>query len=260
MFINTISESKSKTFKECQLKYKFNYIKRLKESGTNTDPLHFGSYIHKILEDGVACTTLAQLTTIADRERKNYSFSKDYEPKIERCLKNFLRFNASLAKTISTEMVYEVLVDETYDISLNGIVDRVVEGSEGGVLVIDYKTSKRELKKIDLYQDRQMQGYAYAMSKLLNVPLKNITVSHFYPLTGNFVTCSYSPNQINVYLKEKIEQVWTIRKKKTEEFPAMENQFCNWCGYKKYCPKFNPQRVCEERLKTAPTKKRRKKL
>jgi RecB family exonuclease len=231
----------------------------LKEAGTNTDPLHFGSYIHKILEDGVNATTMAELTTIAEAERKTYSFAKTYEPKIERCLKNFLRFNATLTETVSTEMVYEVTVDKEKEISLNGIIDRVVKGKDGGYLVIDYKTSKRELKSLDLYQDRQMMGYAYAISQLMNVSLKDITVAHYYPLTNNFVTCKYSSTQISVYLREKIEQVWKIRKMKTDDFVPMVNQFCNWCGYKKYCPKFNPAQVCEERLRTAPTKPRRKK-
>ena len=259
MFINTISESKSKTFKECQLKYKFNYIKRLQGEGSNTDPLHFGSYIHKILEDGVAATTLVELTKIAEAERKNYSFGKTYEPKIEKCLKNFLRFNASLTETVSTEMVYEVTVDKEKEISLNGIIDRVVKGTDGGYLVIDYKTSKRELKKIDLYQDRQMQGYAFAISKIMEVPLDKITVAHYYPLTNNFVTCKYSATQISVYLREKIDQVWKIRKMKTDDFKPMQNQYCNWCSFKNYCPEFNDPMLCEQRLKTAPTKPRRKK-
>ena len=156
MFINTISESKSKIFKECQLKYRYRYVDRLKEQSSNTDALHFGSYIHKIFEDGVAATTLAELTNIADETRKDYSFSETYDPKIEVCLKNFLRFNATLSETVATEMVYEVVYDKEKDIKLNGVIDRIIKGKDGGYLVIDYKTSKRELKEIDLYQDRQL--------------------------------------------------------------------------------------------------------
>jgi putative RecB family exonuclease len=248
MFINTISESKSKTFKECQLKYRYRYVDRFKEERTNTDPLHFGSYIHKIFEDGYQATTLAQLTVIADNVKKDYTFSESYTPKIKTCLENFLRFNASLSETVSTEMVYEVVYDKEKDLKLNGIIDRVIKGTDGGYLVIDYKTSKRELSELDLYQDRQMQGYAFAIHKKLGVPLSNIVVAHYYPLTNHFVTCKYSPNQIKHYLKEKVDQMWKIRKMKKEEFRAMQNQFCNWCGYKTLCPEFNSGRLCEERI------------
>ena len=248
MFINTISESKSKTFKECQLKYRYRYVDRLKEESKNTDALHFGSFIHKILEDGVAATTLAQLTVIADNVKKDYTFSESYNPKIEVCLKNFLRFNATLAETVATEMVYEVIYDKEKDIKLNGIIDRIIKGKDGGYLVIDYKTSKRELKEIDLYQDRQMQGYAYAVHKKLGVPLSDIVVAHYYPISNNFVTCKYSPNQINQYIREKVDQIWKIRKMKKDEFQAMENQFCNWCGYKDICPIFNDGVAVTKRL------------
>ena len=264
MFINTISESKSKTFTECQLKYRYRYVDRIKEQSKNTDALHFGSFIHKILEDGVEATTLAELTVIADNVKKDYTFSESYDPKIEVCLKNFLRFNATLSDTVATEMVYEIVHDAEKDIKLNGIIDRIIKGKDGGYLVIDYKTSKRELKPIDLYQDRQMMGYAYAVHKKLGASLDNIVVAHYYPITNNFVTCKYSPSQIQKYLREKVDQVWKIRKMKKGDFCAMQNQFCNWCGYKDLCPEFvDPlsienkiQRIKEDRKKTSKTNKK----
>ena len=258
MFINTISESKSKTFKECQLKYRYRYIDRFKEERTNTDPLQFGSYIHKIFEDGFEATDLASLTVIAENLKKDYSFSESYNHKIKPCLENFLRFNATLSETVSTEMIYEIVYDKEKDLKLNGIIDRVIKGTDGGYLVIDYKTSKRELSELDLYQDRQMQGYAYAIHKKLGVSLDKIVVAHYYPLTNHFVTCKYSPNQIKNYLKEKVEQMWKIRKMKKAEFQPMQNQFCNWCGYKNICPEFNSGRVCEERIQALKNSKRTK--
>lgn len=206
----------------------------------------------------MAATTLAELTNIAESAKKDYSFSETYTPKIEVCLKNFLRFNATLSDTVATEMVYEVVYDAEKEIKLNGIIDRIIKGKDGGYLVIDYKTSKRELKEIDLYQDRQMMGYAYAVHKKMGVSFDNIVVAHYYPLTNNFVTCKYSPNQIKQYLKEKVDQVWKIRKMKKVDFCPMENQFCNWCGYKKLCPIFNEGRLVEERLQNLKDNKNRK--
>ena len=164
--------------------------------------MNFGSYIHKIFEDGYKKTTLAELTVIAKEVKKDYKFSDEYIPKINICLKNFLRFNATLEETVSAEMVYEVVQNKDKDINFNGVIDRVIKGSGGGYLVIDYKTSKREHTKLDMYQDRQMMGYAYAIHILLGVSLDQITCAHYYPLTNHFVPCKYSANQINVYIKE----------------------------------------------------------
>jgi len=258
MFINTISESKAKTFKECQLKYRYKYIDRFKEEAKNKDALHFGSFIHKIFEDGFKATDVATLTTIAENIKKSYPFSESYNPKIKKCIENFLRFNASLEETVATELVYEIVYDKKYDIKLNGIIDRVIKGKDGGYLVIDYKTSKRELSKLDLYQNTQMQGYAYAVHKLLKVPLDKITVAHYYPITNHFINVSYSPAQIKTYLKEKVEAVWKIRKMKKDEFKAIQNQFCNWCGYQPLCPEFNSGRICEERISKLKSTKRKK--
>lgn len=260
MFINTISESKSKTFKECQLKYRYRYVDRLPEpDDAPTDALHFGSFIHKIFEDGYQATSLDQLLVIAEAAKKDYTFSESYTPKIKTCLENFLRFNATLAETVSTEMVYEVVYDAEKDIKFNGVIDRVIKGKDGGYLVIDYKTSKRELSELDLYQDRQMQGYAFAIHKKLGVPLDNIVVAHYYPLTNHFVSCKYSANQIKHYIKEKVEQIWKIRKMKKDQFVAMQNQFCNWCAYKPMCPEFNAGTVCEERISALKEAKKRAK-
>ena len=250
MFINTISESKSKTFSECALKYRFNYIDRFKESERDTSPLHFGSYIHQIFEDGYQAKTYEELDVIAKRLKESYSFSDTYLPKIKICLENFLKFNATLGESIATEMVYEIVHDEKNEIKLNGIIDRVIKGTDGGILIIDYKTSKRESTQLDLYQDHQLMGYCYALHKKMNVPIEDIVVSHYYPLTSHFVTCKYSPNQINHYLKKKVDQIWKIRKMKKADFQPMENQFCKWCGFFDMCKLHNPESLCEQRIAT----------
>ena len=248
MFINTLSESKSKTFNQCGLKYKFKYINRLEETASNTDALHFGSFIHKIFEDGVEAKNVDALYTIAESIKKDYKFSAAHEKKIDICLKNFLRFNASLNETVGTELTYEIDLDEEKNIKQNGIIDRVVKGKDGGYLVIDYKTSKREKTKFDLYQDNQLKGYCNAIHRLYNVPIKDIVVAHYYPLTNNLVALSYTPQQIAMYIKSIIDEVWKIRKLKKDEMMPCKNEFCNWCAYKSLCPEFNDPNEINKKL------------
>ena len=247
MFINTISESKYQTFKQCNFKYRYRYIDSLKEdTSTNADALHFGSYIHKIFEDGVKATTVEELMSLSEELKSNYSFNSSYNPKIEVCAKNFLRFNASLETNDITELRYSIDVKE--DISVNGIIDRVVRGKQGGLLIVDYKTSKREKTKFDLYQDTQMKGYCYAAHKMYETPIDKITCAHYYPLTDTLVTIKYTNAQIQDYLKKIVEEVWRIRKLKKVQFCAQQNEFCNWCSYKKYCPVFFDEHTVAKRI------------
>ncbi len=234
------------------MKYRYKYVDYLPEPDeANTDALHFGSYIHKIFEDGVNIQSEKELVKLSEELRGEYKVSTDYTGKDLICIKNFLEFNKKLGETVSTELSFEVELGK--DIKLNGIIDRIIKGKNNTYLIIDYKTSKKEKSKIELYQDTQLKGYTYAVHKMFNVPIKNITVAHYYPLTDNLVNVSYTSNQINSYVKSIIDEVWRIRKAKKESLVATRNEFCNWCPYKSLCPEFNDPLVIEENLKKIKT-------
>jgi putative RecB family exonuclease len=247
MFINTISNSKRDTFKQCKLKYRYRYVDRLPDYDiSNTDALHFGSYIHQIFEDGYQASDLSGLVKLAEENKEKYSFAKSYDDKVLPCLKNFLRFNSSLPEDGIPEQHFDIEVAE--GITMNGYIDRIIKGQEGGYLVIDYKTSKRQKSKIDLYQDPQLKGYVYAVHKLYDVPIKNITAAHYYPLTDTIVNVQYTTQQIHAHVRSVVDDVWKIRKAKKADLHPMRNQFCNWCSYKSLCPEFTETCVIEKRI------------
>ena len=208
----------------------------------------FGSYIHKIFEEGVG-KSIEDLIALSKSLRSNYKFSGRYnEALTNKCIANFYEFNKKLGKSVGEETVYEVSICEKTKIKHNGIIDRIVEGREGGYLVIDYKTSKREKSKIDLYNDAQLQGYAYAVHKIYGVPFNKIWCAHYYPISNTLVSVQFSQTQMNAFVRKFIEQVWTIRKKKAGEYPAIRNEFCDWCSYKSLCPKFRTGPQIQQRL------------
>ena len=257
MYIKTVSPSKIKVFDECKAKYKFRYIHRLKDEYNGTvskDALQFGQFIHKIFEDGVDTQTEEGLFEIAASIRSQYTFGQEKEKLTERCLKHFFNFNKNLSENVSTEMVFSI--DTGMDFEVNGVIDRIVKGSTGKYLVIDYKTSKRPTPKRELYTDIQLRMYTYAVHKMYNIPVEDITVGHYYPHLDKLVTLKYSSSQIRMFLNEQKKKIWDIRKRKLENFPCQINQFCNWCGFKDICP---AQGASPARLQEILTERKNKK-
>lgn len=244
MFINKISNSKADTYKNCPQSYKLYYVDYIPRGQTGAT--QFGIFIHRVFELGYKAQTLEELETIAESIKSNYNIPTDLAKETKKCLKNFFTWNKPLTCTIMTEGPYEV--DLTEEIKHNGIIDRVVSGTSGGVLVIDYKTGKNELSKFQLLSNEQLQGYAYAIHKQLGVPYDKITVGLYYPRTNNFPTCTYSNLAMNKFVESKVKLVWEIRKKKAGDFPAIVNDFCNFNACKHYCYKFNPLPVVQQRL------------
>ena len=259
MFINKISPSKLKTYNECKKKYQFKYVDYLKgiyNENSNTDALQYGSYVHKIFELGTELETIEELQTLAGELRDNYTFSSVKEKNLQLILENFFVFNKKLEETISNEMVFEL--DITDDFKINGIIDRVIKGKSGSYLVVDYKTSRRPTPKHELFSDPQMLMYAFAVSKLMNVPVEKVSVAHYYPHLDKLVSVKFGRTQMSVFLRGLKEKIWEIRKKKKVQLNPNLNQYCNWCQHKDLCPEFGgtPEMLeeakkCEQAKRTA---------
>tara|TARA_R110000782_G_scaffold184388_2_gene274673 strand:+ start:34489 stop:35361 length:873 start_codon:yes stop_codon:yes gene_type:complete len=240
MFINSISASKSDVIDQCLWKYYLRYVLRYPGFGSkNEDALNFGSFIHKVFEEGYKLKDFKSLLKVAEAERPTYRVPFRENDRMKACLENFLSWNQKLGETVATEGAYKIPLDVERDIEFIGIIDRVIKGTDGSYLVIDYKTSKREKKKKDLLNDKQLMGYAFAIHRTYNIPYDKIYCSHYYPLSNNFVSVRFSKFQIFQWEKKEIDKVWKIRKKKKDEFYSQRNVFCDWCEYQPACDKFN---------------------
>ncbi len=247
MFLNQTSTSRSDIIDQCLWKYNCKYILHLPGFGSkNEESLNFGSFLHKVFELGYKEHDLKSLLKIAEENKRTYHIPFSLNEKTKIAVENFLLWNQKLGETISTERAFSVPLDAENDIAFIGVIDRVVKGKEGGYLVIDYKSSKREKKTKDLLSDKQMMGYAYAVHTEYGVDYKDIWCAHFYPLTGNFYPVRFSRFQIDNWRKKELDKVWRIRKKKKDEFPPMTNIFCDYCEFKPVCEKFNSkEQVCQ---------------
>lgn len=247
MFLETISTSKSDVIDQCLLKYDYRYIRRYPGyPSKNEDALDFGTYMHRIFELGYKCNHIKELEAISENIKSEYKVPLVYKDRIHECLSNFFRLNSGLGETVDVE--HEFNLELAQGIKFNGFIDRIVKGKDGGYLVIDYKTSKKQKTKMDLLRDKQLTGYAYAVATEFNVPVNKIWCAHYYPITDTLVSVQFTQAAINRWKDKEISKVWNIRKKKKNEFPPMVNQFCDWCEYKDMCPAHCDAELVKTRL------------
>lgn len=249
MFIETASPSKINTYKQCQQKYKLYYNDKLPQKFNKTldvGPTQWGSYIHKIFEEGYELQDINELAKVANDLRPNYVFKESKLKTLPKFLKNFLRFNAKIYKTLEVE--YKFKVEFESGMTLNGIIDRIAQTKDGKLVVIDYKTGKGRKNKLELAKDVQLLSYAYAIGRKYKIGVDKILVCHYYPEDDKLVGLVYTNRDISAFLYRMKQQFWDIRKKKAADCKPSTSGLCDWCGFKEICPAFNSEHQIKQRI------------
>ena len=101
--------------------------------------------------------------------------------------------------------------------------------------------------------------YTFAISRLYDTPIDNITVAHYYPHLDKLVNIKFSEAHVLMYIRKLTQKIWEIRKKKKSDFFPQMNQYCDWCGFKSMCPKLNPATHLAEYNEAIKAKKAKKK-
>ena len=237
---------------ECYLKFKYRYIDRFKEvfneKKKDADHLQWGLYVHRIFELGEDAETVKDLKIIAEKELGNYHFHQKRLKDLPKILSNFLNFNKKIKKnSVGSEINFEI-EEEDMGLITNGKIDRVVKGTDGRYLVIDYKTGKPKTKA-QLMKDVQLVTYIFAICEIYDTTPEKVKVAHYYPHLDKFVDLSI-PTQIYHNVRKKYKsRIWKVRKLKTSELKPTLNNFCNWCGFKDICPLHTDRMLCEARIK-----------
>lgn len=268
-----ISYSKLSTFKQCPLKYRFQYVDKLP---TKPAPaLFFGSTIHACLEwlhrpDGAddAPRTLADLL---DHLEQNWLPPAEFDADAlaqAGCTKErgeqvlteyFLKHvgqDATAGRTNEPDRAHAVekkfKIDFDGDV-VNGIIDRIdrVVDTAGNVSyeIIDYKTNKKAPNR--LYDEQLVQLAIYKWAAEEGKDWDNRALD-FYPVgrAGLFfvvpeVNRKMFPERGLDVAAVKQEVRTTIDKIKaataaiesdSEAFCPTPNKLCNWCDFQDLCP------------------------
>lgn len=116
-------------------------------------------------------------------------------------------------------------------IVLFGKVDRIDEGVEGGLRIVDYKTGRNQLDVEDLSRDAACQVYALAAADTYKRPVEKVSL--IYLQTGHEISWSPEPEDLET-AQERLEEL-VGRILTTEEFEATPGDQCRFCPFQLRC-------------------------
>lgn len=243
-----LSVSKTKTFLECQARYKYSYILKLPQKD-NTFTI-FGKFCHKVLEDfhlaymeGSTENYNVTMSKAFKAALSEFKLTPDMKKECWDIINQYLKIVSDQKKegihtnVIACERRFEFNI--TDDIILNGAIDRIQIDDDGIIHVGDYKTvrNKKYLKDNEL----QLLTYAYyimfnAYPDAQKVRCSYILLRHDY----EYITYEFT--------REEVAKVKDLYIQYTQDILSETEWKTTVSGLCAYCPFLN---LCEPGQKKA---------
>lgn len=220
-----LSVSKIKTFENCKLKYKWQYVDKIYKPAPPTEEQLFGSYLHRFLEL-YKKKEISDIVKLLDEEIGRTEIKDNV---LIEAITNTVGFLKRFEGLPSEE---EKKVSATFKgIKLGGKIDKLYRNHS--LIIIDFKTSK---KFYPGFNDLQLKFYSLAMSLMEDIDVSNITNIIYFARPDKYEQKKFSQQDIG-YFKEYLLDV-AERMNNERNFPAQPNKLCDFCPYKDTCPAF----------------------
>lgn len=255
-----ISYSALETFKRCPLKFKFQYVDKIKTP--KSKEALFGTLIHgalKILhEPGLTIPTEEEiLKYIADNwDASIYNSEQESAMAFAQAVKIIKEYYAKnypgQFNIVALETPFEapVATDSKLHI-ITGKIDRIDKTPENLFEIIDYKTAKKMPPQENIDKDLQLSVYHLGIANRWPSIIQEkrpIKVSLYYLKHGEKLSSWRTAEQLEETKENIIRSVEGIdRAHKDEKFEATPNILCDWCEYQRQCPFFKHKFV-EQKL------------
>jgi RecB family exonuclease len=252
-----LSYSALDTYQTCPLKYKYQYVDKIKEP--KSKEAVFGTLLHSVLhyvhspallapslEDAVNFFSQNWNTDVWENElEERAAFSQGV-----RMIQSYYAKNDPKDFTVvDLESRFEIGIgdDETGKHTIAGIIDRI-DKTEDGYEIIDYKTGKKMPSQEKV--DGNLQLSIYLRAFLDRYPkeaerLDTITVSLYFLKHGVKLSSTRSKEQLALLERDFLEVISHIE---AGEFEPIVSPLCDWCGYQKICPMWKHKFAAERKM------------
>jgi putative RecB family exonuclease len=233
-----LSPHRFSTFRQCPRRYKWRYLDSLHSDVHKQWPfLTLGQNVHATLRallrpgnhDRSYTQARALLTARWRENRGGFASRAEEEEYWHRALDQLRWFCASeeaQARPAALEANYTAYLDA--DFRLDGRVDRIDQDADGGVHVVDYKTSKTSRNQDPL----QLTLYVLLLSRSLDYSVRS--ASYLF-LNGDGRYTQYPRAED---LKGVVKELFAAKAEIEAErrFAANPCFLCRWCDFLDLCP------------------------
>jgi putative RecB family exonuclease len=246
----SLSPSKVSSFTECALAFRFSAIDRLPDPPTVATVK--GTLVHSSLERlmlldpadrtvdaAVGCLTDARVALDDDAEWLELALDAASEATFMTEADTLVRRYFEIEDpTTVTPMGLELRMEvEVEGLTLRGIIDRLELGTDGALVVTDYKTGRAPN---EAYEQSRLGGvhfYAFLCERLLGRRPDRVQLLY---LTDPVVITTVPSEQSIRQLERKVKAIWQAIERACErdDFRPKQSRLCNWCAYQAFCPAF----------------------
>jgi len=244
------SHSRLESFKSCPLKYKFNYIDKIKREEEGIEAF-LGSRFHKVMEkiykdlrfrkyslgelldfyEGDWNKKYHDKIVIADKERKAKDYKEIGKKFIEEYYKRYDPFNQG--KVLGIERPVIINLDDNGEYRLRGFIDRIDQVKDRTYEIHDYKTSKYLPEQSEMDEDRQLALYQIGIQNSWN-GVDQVELVWHYVAFDKEIRSKRTEEELDELKKNTIDLIKKIES--TREFLPNESRLCGWCYYQDICP------------------------
>jgi len=244
------SHSRLEAFKSCPLKYKFNYIDKIKREEEGIEAFS-GSRFHKVMEKNYKDLPFREYSldelldfyeddwdknyhdkiVIANNEREAKDYKERGKKFIEDYYTRYYPFNQG--KVLGVERWVIINLDDQGEYKLRGIIDRIDQAEDGIYEIHDYKTSKSLPEQSKMDEDRQLALYQIGIQNMWNDVYQVELVWHYVAFDKE-IRSKRTEEELDELKKDTIDLIKKIEA--TREFLPNESTLCGWCYYQDICP------------------------
>ena len=235
-----LSYSALNTYQICPLKYKFQYIDKIRTP--KSKEAVFGTLIHSTLnfihKPGILLPSLEQALDYFSKNWNSDVFDKEIEERsafsqgVEMIRRYYKDNDISKINIVALESPFQIKLG---DHIASGIIDRI-DRTEDGYEIIDYKTSKKMPTQEKVDNDLQLSIYLKAF--LDRYPeekkrLDKIKVSLYFVKHGAKLSSTRTEKQLQEVEDSFLKAIENIEQ---SSFEPVLNPLCDWCDFQDKCP------------------------
>lgn len=235
-----ISYSALNTYQICPLKYKFQYIDKIRTP--KSKEAVFGTLIHSTLNfvhtPGILSPTMEQALDHFSKNWNSDVFESEQEERaafsqgVEIIRRYYKDNDISKINIVALESPFQIKLGEH---TVSGIIDRI-DRTEDGYEIVDYKTAKKMPSQEKVDNDVQLTIYLQAFLERYPEERKNldkVKVSLYFVKHGAKLSSTRTQEQLN-----NVDQMFldAIKNIEESEFEPVLNPLCDWCDFQDRCP------------------------